>query len=227
MIQNRNVQILFKAIYCTLGIVGIFAGWGIFDKTFNVNFYVYYTNLSNYICIGFMIASLVFTMKSANRKEDGPCTLCPAFKFMSMIMITVTFLVYNTLLAKEHTALEYFTSLNNLIMHVILPVMFILDWVLFYEHGKTKWSYPLLSVIMPLVYVIFVLIRGAIIDHATTEVVYPYFFLNVDDLGWGGFFMWLSILVVLFVALGYLIYLFDHIKEVKEFIKSKKKNNAA
>ena len=153
IIKNKTVQLLFQTIYCVLGVIGLFTSLGLFNAEFNADFYVYYTNLSNYICTGFMLASLVFTVKSANKKEDGACTLAPAFKFMCIIMIAVTCLVYNILLAKDKTAVEYFTSLNNLIMHLILPIMFILDWALFYEHGKTKWSYPLLSLVMPLVYV--------------------------------------------------------------------------
>ncbi|MDE6356758.1 MAG: Pr6Pr family membrane protein [Clostridia bacterium] len=222
IVKNKTVQLLFQTIYCTLGVIGVLASLGLFAAEFNFDFYVYYTNLSNYICLGFMFVSLVFTVKSANKKEDGACTLAPAFKFMCMIMIAVTFLVYNILLAKDKTAVEYFTSLSNLTLHLILPIMFILDWVLFYEHGKTKWSYPLLSVVMPLVYVAFILIRSAVVNHETTPVVYPYFFLNVDNLGWGGFFTWLVILIAAFVILGYIIYLLDHIKEIKEKFKSKK-----
>lgn len=216
MIKNRNIQILFQTIYCTIGIVGLLASLGLFSAKFNTDFYVYYTNLSNYICIGFMFASLFKTMKKANKKEEGPVTFAPTFKFMSMIMIMVTFFVYNILLAKDNGIVEYFTSLNNLTMHVILPIMFVLDWVLFYEHDKTKWYYPLLSTIMPLIYVVFILIRATIINHTTTSVVYPYFFLNLETLGWQGFFMWLSILVFDFIALGYLIYMFDHVKYIKK-----------
>lgn len=221
MIKNRNIQILFQTIYCTLGVVGLLAGLGLFSAKFNSNFYVYYTNLSNYICIGFMFVSLFYTMRKANKKEDGFITFAPAFKFMCMIMIMVTFFVYNILLAKDYGVVAYFTSLNNLTLHVILPIMFVLDWVLFYEHGKTKWHYPLLSLIMPLIYVSFILIRGAIVNHATAAVVYPYFFLDLDSLGWGGFFMWLSILIIAFVILGYLINMVDYFKQIKVKIKNR------
>ncbi len=222
MIKNRNIQILFQTIFCTLGVVGIMASLGQFTAKFNADFYVYYTNLSNYICIGFMFVSLFFTMRKANKKEDGPVTFAPAFKFVCMIMIMVTFFVYNILLAKDYGVVDYFTSINNIILHITLPIMFVLDWVLFYEHGKTRWFYPLFSLIMPLVYVAFILIRGAIVNHATT-LVYPYFFLNLDELGWGGLLKWLAILIVAFVILGYVIYLLDHITTIKQ--KRKARNN--
>jgi len=218
MIQKRTTQIIFQTIYCTLAVIAIFSSLGLFNRKFNSDFYVYYTNLSNYICFAFMFASLAVTIR-LSRKGDGYVSLAPAFKFMCSIMIMVTLLVYNILLAKDNSAFDYFTSLNNLLMHLILPIMFILDFVLFYEHGKVRWYYPLLCVIMPLVYVIYVLIRAAIVK-GSASVIYPYFFLDVDKLGWGGFFIWISVLVVIFIAIGYILYVLDNIKRFKAAAQS-------
>ena len=212
MIKNRTIQLIFQTVYCTLGVIAVLSSLGLFNASFNGNFYVYYTNLSNYICLGFMFVLLVSTFKSANKKEDGFCKTCPAFNFMCVIMILVTFLVYNILLAKDKTAIEYFTSLGNLTMHLILPIMFVVNWVLFYEHNKIKWFYPLLSLIMPVVYVIFILFRSLFVK---TGLIYPYFFLDVSKLGWGGFFLWFFALLLFFVGLGYAIFGLDKIKKEK------------
>ncbi len=221
MIKNRTAQIVFQSIYCTLALVAFVGSLGLFEAKFNENFYVYYTNLSNYICFGFMIASLVATIKSANKKEDDFCKAAPAFKFMCVIMILVTLLIYNILLAKDSSAKDYFTSYNNLTMHLILPIMFILDWVLFYQHGKTRWFYPLLSLIMPLVYVVFVLVRAAILKGNANALLYPYFFLNVGELGWGGLFMWLAILISIFLLIGFSIFFLDNHKFFREKLRRK------
>lgn len=215
MIKNRTTQVVFQTIYCVLAFFGVIGSLGYFVVEFNDDFYLMYTNLSNYICIVFMFVSLVFTIKKANKKEDGFVNLAPTFKFMCVIMILVTCLVYNFLLAKDFGVRHYFTSVPNLTMHLILPIMFILDWVLFYEHGKTKWYYPLLSLIMPLIYVVYILIRAAIIGSRPVKVLYPYFFLDVKTLGWGGFFGWLIALIAVFVLLGYIIYVLDNLKRWK------------
>lgn len=224
MIKNRVVQIIFQTVYLTLAILGVIGSLGYFEQSFNGNFYAYYTNLSNYVCMGVMIAAFVHTIKSAIKKEDGFVKTTPAFKFLCVILILVTFLVYNILLAKEKSPSEYFLSLSNLLMHVILPIMFILHWVLFYEHGKVKWFHPLLCTIIPLGYVIFVLIRAAILKGIEGAMLYPYFFLNVDKLGWGGFFAWVSILVGIFVLIGYIIYFLDNIQYFKEKFKKHKQD---
>lgn len=220
MIKNRTAQIVFQTVYCVLAVVGFLASLGLFNADFNENFYVYYTNLSNYICMVFMFILLVKNIKKANRKEeDNFSEYAPQFNFMCVIMITITCLVYNILLAKDNTVVSYFTSLSNLLLHVILPIMFVLNWVLFYEHGKTKWHYPLWSLLIPFVYVVYILIRAGIIGSGTNALLYPYFFLNIGKLGWGGFFMWIGILLIAFTALGYIFYAFDHFKAIKNKLK--------
>ena len=92
MIKNRTAQLIFQTVYCTLGIVGCIACLGIFDdiSRFRWDFYVYFTNLSNFLCLGVMIAALVQTVK---RKVDGYVTTAPLLKFIGMLGILLTFLV--------------------------------------------------------------------------------------------------------------------------------------
>ena len=63
MSKNRTAQLIFQTVYCTLGFVGCVASLGIFD---NINvirwdFYVHFTNISNFLCIGVMFAALIGT----------------------------------------------------------------------------------------------------------------------------------------------------------------------
>ena len=65
MIKNRTAQLIFQTIYCTLGFVGFVACLGIFDDITMIrwDFYVHFTNLSNFLCIGVMLTSLIQTIK--------------------------------------------------------------------------------------------------------------------------------------------------------------------
>ena len=98
MIKNRTAQIIYQTIYCTLGFVGLIACLGIFDdiNTIRWDFYVHFTNQSNFLCIGVMLTALVQTAK---KKKDGYVTAVPMLKFISMLGILLTFLVFNILLA--------------------------------------------------------------------------------------------------------------------------------
>lgn len=209
MIRNRTAQLVFQTAYCALALVGLAASLGVFDARFDGNFYVYFTNLSNYMCMIIMFAELISTIKYANKKEDGYCKTLPLLKFMGLIVILITFFVFNILLADENT-INQLLSVYSLLFHVVLPILFIADWFLFYERRKLKWYYPLLGLLVPLVYLAFIFIRADILN-GFGAVIYPYFFLNVNNLGWEGVLRWIGILFLIFLAVGYIFYLFDKI----------------
>ena len=132
MIKNKIAQIVFQTAFCAIGIIGIVASLGIFDYTFRPDFYVHFTNLSNYLCIAIMFAEL---MQSIKKKEDDYVTVLPRFKFIGVLAILLTFIVFNFLLAPAREAYLNF-KVNSVIFHIILPLMYIVDWFLFYERRQ-------------------------------------------------------------------------------------------
>ena len=83
--------------------------------------------------------------------------------------------------------------------------------------AKVKWTYPLISTSFPLAYSGFVLIHAAILGFDTSIVnsigigplIYPYFFLNPEKVGYGGIAMWVGILLTAFIVIGYLFFGID------------------
>ena len=223
MIKNRTAQLIYYTIYCTLGLVGTIASLGIFDnfRVIRWDFYVHFTNVSNFLCIGVMLTALIQTAK---KKEDSCVTAAPVLKFIGMLGILLTFLVFNIMLAgAEGRDPQLNWRIGSLLFHVLLPVMYIADWFLFYERKKCKWYYPIASVAFPLGYVIFLLIQAVIlkfdssilIPTTTTPLIYPYFFVNLDTQGVPGVLMWIGILAVGFVAMGFLFFGLDKISVKK------------
>lgn len=223
MIKNRTVQLIYQTIYCTLGFVGCIACLGIFDnvKLIRWDFYVHFTNISNFFCLAIMVIALIQTAK---KKEDGFVTAAPLFKFIGMLGILLTFLVFNIMLAgAEGRDPQANWRVGSLIFHVILPVLYILDWFLFYERKNSKWYYPIASIGFPLAYVVFLLIQAVIlgfdtsilIPTTTTPLIYPYFFVNVKTQGVLGVLMWIAILAVAFVAVGFIFYGLDRLGRKK------------
>ena len=223
MYKNRTAQLIFQTIYCTLGFVGCVASTGIFD---NINmirwdFYVHFTNISNFLCFGVMLAALIQTAK---KKEDSYVTTAPMLKFIGMLGILLTFLVFNIMLAgAEGRDPQANWRVGSLAFHVVLPILYIVDWFLFYERKKCKWYYPLVSVAFPLGYIAFLLIQAVIlkfdtsilIPTTTTPLIYPYFFVNLETQGVFGVLMWIGILVVAFISVGYLFFGLDRIGKKK------------
>ena len=217
MIKNRTAQLIFQTIYCTLGLVGFVACLGIFDniQVIRWDFYVHFTNLSNFLCIGVMFTALLQTIR---KKEDSYVTAAPVLKFIGMLGILLTFLVFNILLAgAEGRDPQANWRIGSLLFHVVLPILYIADWFLFYERKKCKWYYPVASIAFPLVYVIFLLIQAVIlkfdssilIPTTKTPLIYPYFFVNLDTQGIPGVLMWIGILSVGFVVMGFVFFGID------------------
>ena len=113
--------------------------------------------------------------------------------------------------------------IGSLCFHVVLPILYIADWFLFYERKKVMWYYPIASIAFPLAYVIFLLIQAIIlkfdssilIPTTTTPLIYPYFFVNLDTQGVPGVLMWVGILAVAFVAVGFAFFGLDKIENKK------------
>ena len=171
MIKNRTTQLLFQTIYCTLGFVGCVASLGIFDNIHMIRWdcYVHFTNISNYFCLAVMLAGLIQT---ARKKEDSYVSAVPMLKFIGMLGILLTFLVFNIMLAgAEGRDPQANWRVNSLCFHVVLPVMYIADWFMFYERKKAKWYYPIASIAFPLIYVIFLLIQAIILKFDTSILI--------------------------------------------------------
>ena len=223
MIKNRTAQLIYQTVYLTLGLVGFIASLGIFDNinTIRWDFYVHFTNISNFLCIGVMLAALIQTAK---KKGDSYVSAAPVLKFIGMLGILLTFLVFNIMLAgAEGRDPQANWRIGSLCFHVVLPIMYIADWFLFYERKKTKWYYPLVSIAFPLVYVIFLLIQALVlkfdssilIPTTTTPLIYPYFFVNLDTQGVTGVLMWIAILSVAFAAVGFGFFGLDRLGKKK------------
>ena len=211
MIKNRTTQLIFQTIYCTLALVGTVACLGIFDNISMIrwDFYVHFTNISNFLCFGVMLAALIQTAK---KKDDSYVTSTPMLKFIGILGILLTFLVFNIMLAgAEGRDPQANWRIGSLLFHVLLPILYIADWFLFRERKQCKWYYPIASIGFPLAYVIFLLIQAVIlkfdssilIPTTTTPLIYPYFFVNLDTQGRAGVLMWIGILSVAFVAVGF------------------------
>ena len=212
MFKNRTAQLIYQTVYVTLGFVGCVACLGIFDdiNLLRWDFYVHFTNISNFLCLGVMLTALIQTAK---KKEDSYVSAVPMLKFIGMLGILLTLLVFNIMLAgAAGRDPQANWRVSSLCFHVVLPILYIGDWFLFYQRKQTKWYYPLASIAFPLAYVVFLLIHATIlkfdssilIPTTTTPLIYPYFFVNLETQGVSGVLMWIGILSAAFAAVGYL-----------------------
>ena len=90
MIKSRTTQIIFQSIYIGIAIIAVLASLGLFDMAYRWDFYVHFTNLSNYLCVILMFIELRDTAK---KEIDSYVTTYPALKFIALLGILLTFII--------------------------------------------------------------------------------------------------------------------------------------
>ena len=78
MIKNRFAQLYIRAIILAGMVIGTVLSLGALTPA--PNFYVFFTNLSIYFCVGVVFAELLFTIRKIARNEDTTedvhCEIC-------------------------------------------------------------------------------------------------------------------------------------------------------
>lgn len=220
MIKNRTAQLVYLSMACAFGLVAFAASLGLFDYKWRWDFYIHFTNISNYLCIGMLFLELIQTIR---KKKNDYVSVFPIFKFVTVLGILLTFIIFNVMLAPIREQYLNFT-VASIMLHVVIPILYIADWFLFYERGKVKMVYPFISMLLPLTYVAFVFIHAAMYKFDSTisnyigdgPFIYPYFFLNVETQGVGGVIKWVVMLSLGFVAAGFLFYGIDRVLKPKQ-----------
>ncbi|MEE4194286.1 MAG: Pr6Pr family membrane protein [Anaerolineae bacterium] len=89
--------------------------------------------------------------------------------------ITITGLVYCTLLIHIEIAYVGYLPITSIITHMVVPVLMIADYLFFPIVSKPEWKQLPLWLTYPILYALFTVIRGAIINF------YPYPFIDPNQ----------------------------------------------
>ena len=200
-------------MFCSLG---LYLNSGIPNGELAKYMLVFYTIQSNLLCFGYFSVVLFQNIKDLKNKGIyGTTRILPRFKGGVTLVIAVTFLIYHIVLAPQFIAnsIHYnIFTMQNLTVHYIVPILVIVDWLLFDEKLSFKWFDPFIWLSLPIIYFVFILIRAKI--GSTIEILssyYPYFFIDVDLIGWQNVLLNSAAMLLAFLALGYSIYFVNNI----------------
>lgn len=209
-IRNRALALAFRLILVAGCLCGLYLISGLSKGAFSPLLLSYYTIQSNLLVLALFVVLAIRTWRDLrNAGVSGTSTCSPHVKGAVMLTITVTLLVYHFMLVPTmftmHPEYRPFT-LQDVLVHYFTPLMALCDWLLFDPKGRFRWFDPLLWLSLPFAYLIFAFVRAQLLSEPFPGGSrYPYFFMDVDQLGWG-VAPWLLGLSVGLLALGYLIY---------------------
>ena len=171
--------------------------YGQFDQPIarSLNVLLYFTNLSN------ILVAVESLMLVKNSKRNSSRFLIA--QLTALICIVVAGLVYWLLLAAEDkvVGIDVFT---NFAVHASVPLMFLLGWIFFVEHGNTTLKTIKFALLFPVVWAVIAMLRGALIDW------YPYPFMDVRDLGYATALINMTVVTLFFLFLFFVAYFLDN-----------------
>lgn len=215
IVRSRLLAFGYRAVATLVIMIGIARVSGLWTANPTWSAFLYYTVLSNVLCLGWMAMSAVVTLRDAQRDGwSGPSTPSPRWAAAVMEAITVTMLIYLFVLAPalftQPGAYQPFTLTDNLV-HIITPILVIVDWALFVPKGHLRRYDPLLWTLIPFAYLVFAYGYSALGGRFGGGSPVPYPFMNVATHGVGGVALWIGGLTVGLVAVGYLFVGVDHL----------------
>ena len=165
------------------------------------NFFGFFTMQSNIIWL--IVTAITGIVVLRGRKQSSLLLLARGCATAYMILVGV---IYNALLAGQEggVALDW----ANNVVHIILPIYAVLDWILFADRPALAWKHLWASLIYPMVWVVVVLIRGA------TDGWVPYPFFNPAT-GYGLVFTYVLAIAVLTVVTAAIVWALSRLKLVK------------
>jgi hypothetical protein len=137
-----------------------------------LNFFSYFTNLSNLVAVVVLLASVL--VRSSPRSETTDIA-----RYVSTVNMAIVGIVFSLLL--RNVDLGALLPWVNIVLHYVMPVAIVLDWLLQPPAATLKARHLALALAFPAAYLVYTLLRGSVTGW------YPYPFLNPANVGgYGG-----------------------------------------
>lgn len=162
-----------------------------------IDFFSYFTILSN------IVVAVVLTALALGVAR--PVGAWPALRLDSLLMITVTGLVFAIVLAPD-AKLEGLEYVTNTIEHYLAPVLTVVTWLVWGPFGWFRLRTVLSAMVLPILWLGYTLVRGAVID------AYPYGFLDAAALGYPTALRNIAVVLVIGVVLALVFLGLDHLR---------------
>lgn len=123
-----------------------------------------------------LLSGIVSALLAVRPDRDGP--VFRPLRLAALFGITVTGIVYSTVLAKIHEPNGAAETFVNDLVHYVIPVMMVLGWLLFGPRPRIDARTAVSSLVFPLAWICYTIVRGAIWKW------YPYPFVDVTAHGY-------------------------------------------
>lgn len=217
--KERKISIIFKLLVIISLLTGILLN--VVHTTSISAILSYYTLQSNIICLVMFIGTITVIILKKDYRSDNKYYI---LKGGVVVAILVTAITYQVALAPNGFQMDISYTMRterywaNLFVHIISPILVLLDYVLFDSKGKFKYKYPFIWLCIPLGYVIYVYIYnvlGGRFFGIGGSREYAYKFLDYKQIGYLGVIKWIGVFTILIFMLSNILVFLDRRKKHK------------
>lgn len=219
-IENRWLALALRVVLLVCCGYGLYLNTGLSDGRLSFETFNYFTILSNALVLVVFAVLAVRTAVSLRRRGwRGSTDLTPVITGMVLVAITITGIVYNFILVPRDIAEGTYEggSIAQTMVHTVTPMLVVFDWLLFTRKRSFAWWHPFAWLLPPLLYAIFAFIRaevGPVLVSVNSR--YPYFFLDIDEFGYGAVLINFVGLLIAFLVIGYAYLLLDRLLGIRQ-----------
>jgi hypothetical protein len=157
------------------------------------------TYLSFFTILTNILVALVFTAAALRPAAAwGQLLLRSSVQASTAVYIAIVGMVYQLLLRHLWNP-QGAQWVADVLLHSIIPVGYVFYWWLFAPRDELSWKNAIGWLVFPGVYLVYTLARGAV------SGLYPYPFVDVTALGYGGVLARSAGLMLVFLGMGLLI----------------------
>ncbi len=153
-----------------------------------IHYFGFFTHLTNILVALAFTASILRPNNSFRRFFERP-----AVRGAIALYILVVAVVYEVLLAHQSNH-QGVAALTSGLLHIVIPALYLLDWVLFARKKPMRYTDIPYWLIYPFLYAILSIAKGMVLG------TYPYSFLDAGELGFAALGINILGFVVLFAG---------------------------
>jgi hypothetical protein len=158
-----------------------------------ITYFSFFTILTN------LLTALVFTAIAFGSKSRwGQWFRSPPVQAATAVYIAIVGIIYQLLLRLLWNP-QGAQWVADVLLHSVIPIGYVVYWLLFGPRTGLNWKTAVAWLTYPAVYLVYILARGAV------SGLYPYPFVDVNVLGYGGVLARAALLLLVFLGTGWLV----------------------
>lgn len=201
--MKEKIKLIYRIFIVIISAIALYLNFELLGFKEGI---IYFTNLSNLLCLIYFSILIIMTLLKKVKRND----IYYIIKGMVTMAITLTMFIYNILLSANGMGVFEGHELECNLVHLVVPLMVILDYIIFGEKGNLKKEYPIIWSLVLIIYQIFVVIYAAFGGTFLNGLSYPYFFMDINRFGTIGVLFNLLIVYIFFVGFGNIVQIIDN-----------------